>query len=75
MVFYYNKGGNILGKGRVNHRRALHGNIQGIRKPSLRRLARRGGVKRISNVCYEDVRGILKEFLEDVVGVCNNSKS
>ena len=47
---------------------------QGIRKPFLRRLAHRGGVKHISNVCYEDVCGILKEFLEDVVGVCNNSK-
>ncbi|CAJ0752565.1 11192_t:CDS:2 [Entrophospora sp. SA101] len=56
---------NILGKGRVEHRRALHGNIQGIRKPSLRKLAHRGGVECISNVY---VRGILKEFLEDIVG-------
>ncbi|CAJ0844706.1 14338_t:CDS:2 [Entrophospora sp. SA101] len=48
---------NILGKGRVEHRRALHGNIQGIRKPSLRKLAHRGGVECISN-----------EFLEDIVG-------
>ncbi|CAJ0855454.1 17163_t:CDS:2 [Entrophospora sp. SA101] len=34
---------------KVEHRRALHGNIQGIRKPSLRKLAHRGGVECISN--------------------------
>ena len=35
----------------------LRDNIQGITKPAIRRLARRGGVKRISGLVYEEVRG------------------
>ena len=34
----------------------LRDNIQGITKPAIRRLARRGGVKRISGLVYEEVR-------------------
>ena len=30
-------------------------------------LARRGGVKRISGLIYEETRGVLKVFLEDVL--------
>ena len=41
--------------------------IQGITKPAIRRLARRGGVKRISGLIYEETRGVLKVFLENVV--------
>jgi hypothetical protein len=33
---------------------------------AIRRLARRGGVKRISGLIYEETRGVLKNFLEDV---------
>jgi len=36
-------------------------------KPAIRRLARRGGVKRISGLIYEETRGVLKVFLENVV--------
>jgi histone H4 len=39
----------------------------GITKPALRRLARRGGVKRISGLIYEDMRGALRIFLEGVL--------
>jgi len=35
-------------------------------KPAIRRLASRGGVKRISGHIYEEVRGVLKLFLENV---------
>merc|ERR1712002_1234404 len=43
------KGGKGLGKGGAKrHRKVLRDNIQGITKPAIRRLARRGGVKRIS---------------------------
>ncbi|KAH8354517.1 histone H4-like [Drosophila kikkawai] len=53
------KGG--LGKGGAKrHRKVLRDNIQGITKPAIRRLARRGGVKRISGL-------ILKVFLENVI--------
>ena len=38
----------------------LIGNEQGITKPAIRRLARRGGVKRISGLIYEETRGVLK---------------
>lgn len=33
---------------------------------AIRRLARRGGVKRISGLIYEETRGVLKIFLENV---------
>ncbi|KAJ0083431.1 hypothetical protein Patl1_30824 [Pistacia atlantica] len=45
------KGGKGLGKG----------------EPAIRRLARRGGVKRISGLIYEETRGVLKIFLENVI--------
>ena len=41
--------------------------FQGITKPAIRRLARRGGVKRISGLIYEETRGVLKVFLENVI--------
>ena len=34
--------------------------LQGITKPAIRRLARRGSVKRISGLIYEETRGVLK---------------
>ncbi|XP_071685049.1 histone H4-like, partial [Lolium perenne] len=49
------------------HRKVLRDNIQGITKPAIRRLARRGGVKRISGLIYEETRGVLKIFLENVI--------
>tara|TARA_B100001564_G_scaffold303861_1_gene272197 strand:- start:375 stop:896 length:522 start_codon:yes stop_codon:yes gene_type:complete len=62
------KGGKGLGKGGAKrHRKVLRDNIQGITKPAIRRLARRGGVKRISGQVYEEVRGVLKVFLENVI--------
>ena len=52
------KGGKGLGKGGAKrHRKVLRDNIQGITKPAIRRLARRGGVKRISGLIYEETRG------------------
>ena len=42
-------------------------NIQGITKPAIRRLARRGGVKRVSGLIYEDARKVMKTFLEKTV--------
>lgn len=48
-------------------RKVLRDNIQGITKPAIRRLARRGGVKRISGLIYEETRGVLKIFLENVI--------
>lgn len=62
------KGGKGLGKGGAKrHRKVLRDNIQGITKPAIRRLARRGGVKRISNLIYDETRTVLKVFLENVI--------
>ena len=48
------KGGKGLGKGGAKrHRKTLRDSIHGITKPAIRRLARRGGVKRISGLIYE----------------------
>lgn len=62
------KGGKGLGKGGAKrHRKMLRDNIQGITKPAIKRLARRGGVKRISGLIFEETRGVLKVFLEAVI--------
>lgn len=62
------QGGKGLGKGGAKrHRKILRDNIQGITEPAIRRLARRGGVKRISGLIYDETRGVLKLFLESVI--------
>jgi len=62
------KGGKGLGKGGAKrHRKILRDNIQGITKPAIRRLARRGGVKRISGLVYEETRSVIKVFLEKIL--------
>lgn len=42
----------------------------GITKPDIRRMARRGGVKRISATIYSEVRAALKGFLEKILRDC-----
>ena len=62
------KGGKGLGKGGAKrHRKVLRDQIHGITKPAIRRLARRGGVKRISGTIYEETRSVLKVFLENLI--------
>uniref|UniRef100_UPI00398E333C histone H4-like n=1 Tax=Pristiophorus japonicus TaxID=55135 RepID=UPI00398E333C len=64
----HGKGGKGLGKGGANrHRKVLRDNIQFITKPAIRRLTCRGGVKRISGLIYEQTRGVLKVFRENVI--------
>jgi histone H4 len=66
---YRGKGGGRLGKGgaKRHHKTKERDTIQGITKPAIRRLARRGGVKRISGLIYEETRGVLREFLKNVI--------
>ena len=68
--------------GAKRHRKILRDNIQGqcmrdnvycccdshpgITKPAICRLARRGGVRRISGLIYEETRGVFKIFFENV---------
>ena len=62
------KFGKGTGKGAKRHTKmSLKETILGITKPAIRRLARRGGVKRISSLVYKETRNILKSFLENVV--------
>ena len=63
------KGGKGMGKVGAKRlaRKSTKAIIEGITKPAIRRLARRGGVKRISSFIYEDTRNVLKSFLENVV--------
>lgn len=60
------KGAKFLKRHGKRHK-MLQNNIQGITNPAIRRLARRGGVKRISGLVYEEIRSVLKIFLENIV--------
>ncbi|THV93321.1 hypothetical protein D6D27_04433 [Aureobasidium pullulans] len=55
------------------HSKILRDNINGITKGSIRRLARRGGVKRISATIYDEVQCTVRKTITvpDVVFVLN----
>jgi len=62
-----------LGGGKTRWKRQkklLKDNVHGITKPDIRRLARRGGVKRISGMIYEETRAVLKAHLEKILADC-----
>lgn len=65
------KGGKIgksISKSAMRHRHALKDNFKtGLTNPAVRRIARRGGVKRISTGTYEELRGVLKIWLTNVI--------
>jgi histone H4 len=62
--------GKTFKRNTARNRKILRDNIHGITKPDIRRLARRGGVKRISATIYEDARQALKAFLEKILRDC-----
>ena len=45
--------------GAKRHKKVVRDSIRGITKQALRRLARRGGVKRISGMVYDEARSML----------------
>jgi histone H4 len=63
----------MSGKGKLafkrhrGERKVYRNTVQGVTKGAIRRLARRGGVKRISGLCYEEVRGTVVVFVKGVV--------
>ena len=70
------KGGKGLGKGgkaflgkksAMRHRHAIRDPELGIESPALRRLARRGGVKRIAGDVYGESRAVAKDFLNTIL--------
>ncbi|PIO64403.1 core histone H2A/H2B/H3/H4 [Teladorsagia circumcincta] len=62
-------GGKGRGKGGSTFRlrKIFRDNVRGITKASIRRLARRAGVQRISELIYDEIRDVLRRFVEDVV--------
>ena len=62
---YLGKG---LGKGGMKRNRIIGRQLRpALTNSDIRRLARRGGVKRISGLIYVEVRGILRIFLKNVL--------
>ena len=41
--------------------------MEHITKPSITRLARRAGVKSLSDDCYSNIRVIVEEYLSDII--------
>jgi len=67
------KGGKGMGMGKGGSKlrnKVSSDNISGVTKPAIRRMARRGGVKRLSGMIYEESRKSLKSFLVDVCKDC-----
>jgi histone H4 len=48
-------------------KKVLKENSSSITNGSIKRLARRGGVKRISKNVYDEVRGLIRGFVDGVV--------
>lgn len=59
------------GKGKGGMKRNAHTRLfdtnQGLTKPAVRRLARRGGVKRVGGGIYAETRKTLRAFLQQVI--------
>merc|ERR1712146_766641 len=62
----------------VRHRKLLHDTIDGVTRPAIRRMARRGGVKRLASLSYGAIRTVLRQFLHrllhDVVAYTEHGK-
>lgn len=54
-------------KGAVKHRKILRDAIGGVTKNAIARLAHKAGVKSMSALIYEEIRGILKVRLEEII--------
>jgi histone H4 len=60
--------GRGIGNGGVKRNRRKNRDIvEGITKPAIRRLARRGGVKRISGLVYGEMRSVMLQYLAHLV--------
>lgn len=49
------------------HRKIFRDSIQGITKASLTKLTRKAGIYRINGLIYEELRGIIKVYLENLI--------
>lgn len=57
----------VSGTGKRHRNFRYSDSIQGITKPAIRRMARRGGVKRMSGDVYGEIRGVLRKVLTPVI--------
>jgi len=62
--------GGTRGRPFKRHRKIIKDTIRGITKGDIRRLARRGGVKRISAAIYDDIRSTMKDHLQTILHDC-----
>ena len=70
------KGGKGLGKGGAKrHRKVLRDNTQGITKPAIRRLARRGGGRshRTLSLAHQAARPRVRKQLKVLLSYCLSS--
>lgn len=49
------------------HRQVLRDSIRGITKPGLQRVSYKAGVKSMSGLCYDELRGVLYTHLNDSI--------
>ena len=54
-------------KGAKRHRGVNYDYVQGITKPAIKKLNYRAGVRQVSGLVYEEIRGVLKVWLEDIL--------
>ncbi|KIX08381.1 uncharacterized protein Z518_03037 [Rhinocladiella mackenziei CBS 650.93] len=66
----YGDGPNRLGA-KISNRHRVNSHmryaINGITKPTIRRLARKGGIYRIRSDIHDTVRGVLQKRLEEII--------
>jgi len=53
--------------GKVKQRKIFRDNIHGISKPALLRMMQRAGVKRVNGFVYEELRDIMKTYMENII--------
>ncbi len=58
--------------GARRHRRVLRDTIQGITKDAIQRIAFKAGIKSLGGLMYEEIRSVMKVWLDDVIRVANN---
>jgi len=60
-----------FGKGfKPRRRKITKDSLYGISKGDIRRLARRGGVKRLSASVYDEIRASMRTYLDKILGDC-----
>lgn len=64
------KGGKGLGAIALKRHKekSLKPTTGGLTRPAIARLARRGGVKRLNGLVYEETRSVLRQFLHKIIG-------